>query len=700
MYLSARERKILEFLITKDEGATVVKVIADKLSVSARTVHRDLKGVEDILKEYGLQLHKKSGIGIQMIGNHEAKEKLEMFLFNLAHNEYTPEERQIIVLSELLEATEPVKLQSLANDMNVTIATISHDLNKVEERLHSFDLTVLRKRGYGVEIIGSETAKRRAMSKLIFENINEFDLVSLLKETIQKKTSKTIDTITERLLGLVDKKNILIIEKQIDQIKDDLPYPIADSAYIGLVIHLALAIERIERGELIKFDEDHLESLSASKEFKAAAKIVAGLEDVFQLDIPRGEIGYITMHLMGAKIRKSTDDLFEESDLQVGILVQKLIQFVSREIQFDLAIDHSLFQGLVAHLRPALYRLKQKMGISNPLLSRIETDYRELFLILEKGVKEIFPDVAVPKEEIAYLVMHFASALINKEEIRELKTLVVCSSGIGTSKMLSTKLAREIPGLKTESASLFDLDRINKDDFDLIISTVGLNNFNDDYLLVSPLLSDNEIARIKQYLLEKKGIRKIKSDLEQKVKKNASTEDFVHRIGKIQRYSTAISQLLIEFYMVEITERLSVQEALKVLVKPLAEKGFVSETNGVVQALIEREKIAGLGIPGTSLALYHTKSDLVNEISFTIARLSQPLTVIGMDGSEVVINTILLMLSPLDTTDESLEVLSGISSLIIRDEHSINVFQNGSENGILDLMAKECKEIYQSKTEK
>ncbi|MCM3732053.1 BglG family transcription antiterminator [Fictibacillus nanhaiensis] len=699
MYLSARERKILEFLITKDEGATV-KVIADELSVSVRTVHRDLKGVEDILKEYGLQLHKKSGIGIQMIGNHEAKEKLEMFLFNLAHNEYTPEERQIIVLSELLEATEPVKLQSLANDMNVTIATISHDLNKVEERLHSFDLTVLRKRGYGVEIIGSETAKRRAMSKLIFENINEFDLVSLLKETIQKKTSKTIDTITERLLGLVDKKNILIIEKQIEQIKGDLPYPIADSAYIGLVIHLALAIERIERGELIKFDEDHLESLSASKEFRAAAKIVAGLEDVFQLDIPRGEIGYITMHLMGAKIRKSTDDLFEESALQVGILVQKLIQFVSREIQFDLAIDHSLFQGLVAHLRPALYRLKQKMGISNPLLSRIETDYRDLFLILEKGVKEIFPDVAIPKEEIAYLVMHFASALINKEEIRELKTLVVCSSGIGTSKMLSTKLASEIPGLKTESASLFDLDRIDKDDFDLIISTVGLNNFNDDYLLVSPLLSDNEIARIKQHLLEKKGIRKIKSDLEQKVKKNASTEDFVHRIGKIQRYSTAISQLLIEFYMVEITERLSVQEALKVLVKPLAEKGFVSETNGVVQALIEREKIAGLGIPGTSLALYHTKSDLVNEISFTIARLFQPLTVIGMDGSEVMINTILLMLSPLDTTDESLEVLSGISSLIIRDEHSINVFQNGSENGILDLMAKECKEIYQSKTEK
>ncbi|MCM3716934.1 BglG family transcription antiterminator [Fictibacillus phosphorivorans] len=698
MYISARERKILEFLITRDEGATV-KVIAEALSVSARTIHRDLKGVEDILKEYGLQLHKKSGIGIQITGDQEAKEKLELFMFNLAHNEYTPEERQIIILSELLEATEPVKLLALANDMNVTIATISHDLDKVEERLHPFELTVLRKRGYGVEIIGSETAKRRAMSKLIYENINEFDLVSLLKETIQKKASKTVDTITERLLGLVNKKKILIIEKQVEQIKKDLPYTIADSAYIGLVIHLALAIERIEQGELIKFDDEHLKSLSESKEFKLAEKIVTGLEEVFQLEIPRGEIGYITMHLMGAKIRKSPDDLFEESALQVGMLAQKLIQFVSKEIQFDLTNDPSLFQGLVAHLRPALYRLKQKMGISNPLLSRIETDYRDLFVVLEKGVREIFPDMTVPKEEIAYLVMHFASALINKEETKELKALVVCSSGIGTSKILSTKLAREIPGLKTESASLFELDRIAKDDFDLIISTVGLNNYNHDYLLVSPLLSNHEIARVKKHLLEKKGIRKIKRDREQKVNKNISSEDFIYQIDKIQRYASAISKLLNQYNMLKITERLSVSDALEVLIKPLADKGSVSEINGVVQTLLDREKTGGLGIPGTSLALYHTKSDLINEISFTIARLSQPITVNGMDGSKVGMDTILLMLSPLDTTEESLEVLSNISSLIIRDKQSINVFQNGSENEILDLMAMECKELYKSKSE-
>ncbi|GAA3330956.1 hypothetical protein GCM10020331_085560 [Ectobacillus funiculus] len=68
------------------------------------------------------------------------------FLFGLSHTEYTPEERQTILLCTLLEAKEPVKLASLANDLNVTVATVSNDLNKVEEYLQKFALSLLRKK--------------------------------------------------------------------------------------------------------------------------------------------------------------------------------------------------------------------------------------------------------------------------------------------------------------------------------------------------------------------------------------------------------------------------------------------------------------------------------------------------------------------------------------------------------------------------
>ena len=45
-------------------------------------------------------------------------------------NEYSPAERQNIVLSHLLKSQEPIKLLTLAKLLNVTEATISNDLDK------------------------------------------------------------------------------------------------------------------------------------------------------------------------------------------------------------------------------------------------------------------------------------------------------------------------------------------------------------------------------------------------------------------------------------------------------------------------------------------------------------------------------------------------------------------------------------------
>ncbi|WP_456276197.1 BglG family transcription antiterminator [Bacillus sp. AK128] len=697
MYISARERKILELLLINNDEVTV-KELADELDVSPRTVHRDLKGVEKLVKDQGLELNKKSGIGIQVIGTKELKEKLQLYLYNLSHNEYTPEERQTMILSELLYSHEPIKLLAIANDLNVTIATISNDLNKVEERLAPFQLSLIRKRGYGVEVVGSESAKRKAMSNLISENIDEFELLSFIKENIQKKSSQSIDTITDRLLGLVDKKKLLIIEKQIDDIKNELPYSIADSSYIGLVVHLALAIERIQHGEDINFDEEYLNSLKPTKEYKAAEKIVKGLEEIFRLTISTGEIGYITMHLMGAKLRNEHDDLLEDSSLQVGIIAQQFIRFVSDEINYDLTRNLSLFQGLVAHLRPALYRIRQNMGISNPLLGKIEKDYPEMFLLLSNAVQVILPDLRIPKEEIGYLVMHFASALLHKEEEKELKTLVVCSSGIGTSKILSSKLEQQISGIKTKNASLFDLSHLDISQYDAIISTVPLKDFKKDYLVVSPLLSNDEISRVKHFLLgqqqEGSGGRTARQESGRNM---VDHQTFLLQMKRISQYSLVINQVLGSFFIEEVTEGLTIKEILMRKCRSLEEGMKVHDAKVLVQELFEREELGGLGIPGTTMALYHTRSDQVNDPSFTMIRLKERVSVKAMDGSNVCMGTVLLMLSPKKVSEEGLEILSAISSLIIRDQEVINQFETGSEKAIANLLATELKEIYDKK---
>jgi mannitol operon transcriptional antiterminator len=697
MYISARERRILEVLLVK-EKTTTVNDLAAELEVSPRTVHRDLKGLEDILKEYNLTLNKRSGVGIEIIGEEKSKSKLQLFLFNLSHSEYTPDERQTLILSSLLDAAEPVKLLSLANDLNVTIATISNDLNKVEERVAPFGLSLIRKRGYGVELQGAESSKRKVMSSLIMNNLDEFEFISIIKENIQKKSSADMRTVTDRLLGLVDKKKLLVIERKIEEIKDKLPYTIADSAYIGLVVHLALAIERIQQGEEINFDQHYLESIEDSWEFKIATDIVQGLEEAFGLSISHGEIGYITMHLMGAKLRNNQDHLLEDTSLQVGIKAQELIQFVGKKVNMDLTRNVDLFQGLVAHLRPALYRMKQNMRIDNPLLSRIEEDYRELFEVIEVGAKRTFSGLHIPKEEIGYLVMHFASALLKKEELPQQKALIVCSSGIGTSKMLSTKLQQELPGLETENASLFDLDALNREDYDLIISTIPLKNFKGDYIMVSPFLTHEEIDRIKDKTNSKSSAGRTKEPFSeaQKIQRPGST-DFMNDMRTVRNYSAAIFDLLTGFAVIEHMEAFSIEQALTRVCTELEGKGTISNAASVTSHLLKREKTGGLGIPNTSMALYHTRSNDILTPSFSMVRLSESLTVNGMDGEEMEIDTILLMLSAETVEEETLEVLSHISTLVIRDEESMSLFQHGSQLNILNYLTKELEEFFLTK---
>lgn len=67
MYVSARERKLLERLLVGGREITVGE-LAEELNVSTRTIHRDLQGLESVLRHYGLELVKKAGVGIRLVG--------------------------------------------------------------------------------------------------------------------------------------------------------------------------------------------------------------------------------------------------------------------------------------------------------------------------------------------------------------------------------------------------------------------------------------------------------------------------------------------------------------------------------------------------------------------------------------------------------------------------------------------------------
>lgn len=73
----------------------------------------------------------------------------------------------------------------------------------------------------------------------------------------------------------------------------------SEDKFNNLVIHLIIAIKRIKTGKDILMDSMELKHLSNTPEFAIASSITNSLEKQFNIEIPKSEIGYITIHLLG-----------------------------------------------------------------------------------------------------------------------------------------------------------------------------------------------------------------------------------------------------------------------------------------------------------------------------------------------------------------------------------------------------------------
>lgn len=666
MNVTSRQRMILNILLTEEQEITVNE-IAEQIEVSTRTIHRELSDIENLLSAYQLQLVKKAGIGIAIEGNIENKEIVKRLLHNQRIIEYSSKERKLLILCQLLESKEPVKLVSMAHDFKVTIATISNDLDELEAWSKTYDLTLIRRRGYGVELYGAESAIRKAMSTLISENLDEFDLLGMLKENIQEKPLKHVNTVSERLLGLIEKEKLIIIENSLRDLKNELPYPLADSSFIGLAIHLALAIERIEKGEKISFDEAYLKELERTPEFKISEKIVQRLRTIFQLDIPVAEIGYITMHLRGAKLRSSYDDYFEFKNVELALKVNKLISFCEDKLDVILNEDPTLIQGLLTHMEPAIFRIQKNMKIRNPLLEEIKSRYSQLFQIVKEAVEAIFTDLLVPEEEIGYLVMHIGASLErNRIEYNyQYRALVVCASGIGSSKILASRIKKELPTIgSAQNTSMFDIEKISKSDYDIIISTVHLSMKSQDYILVSPLLTRDDVKKITIYLAN---LAELQQGIQAAVP--LKVDDLLTALRNYQSYIDHTIQIIEKFTCQTIdNQQMNIEEILSLICEKVEQDGIISDKQVIRYKLLEREKLGGLGISNIRLALFHSRNKEILKPALMLYFLKMPIVIKSMENKLISVDKILLLLAPENISKEGLEILSETSSLLIEEE--------------------------------
>src|SRR5699024_7994084 len=123
--------------------------------------------------------------------------------------------------------------------------------------------------------------------------------------------------------------------------------------------------------------------------------------------------------------------------------------------------------------------------------------YPGLFMAIKQFFIKRFPHVEqIPEDEIAFIVLHFGSALVLSEEKMTLHALLICPTGIGTSKMLASRIKQEFTEISSvQTTSMKALQEEDLEVYDLVLSTVRLPFTELPYVLVSPLLYERDIEQ-------------------------------------------------------------------------------------------------------------------------------------------------------------------------------------------------------------
>ena len=694
MNLRERTTAILKMLTEGKSGGQSAAELAEKLGVSTKTVSRELPAVAEALKSYGLNLNKKKGTGYHIDGGAEAKASLKEFLGQVNDRTFSPEERRSIIVSQLLPNQEPVKLFALASLLGVTDGTISNDLDKLEGWFKGHGLELVRKPGLGVYIEGREQDIRQAIVTYIYEHVGEQELLQLVHANLTEE-EQAADQASSYLLDLVDKEIIQRLERLIRQTEKGLKEKLSDQAFVGLLVHLALAVQRIRRHEPINLAPEVLQELQQKREYALAEELGKRIAQEFAIEINRAETGYIAMHILGARSRYQPQGMPASLDNFHLVRMAKAIMGAAERLSGQkLYRNSALLTGLVNHLGPSISRLKMGMPIRNPLLGEMNQEYPELMQLAAGSVKEIEQELEVvfPEEEIAYIAMHLGAALNDTQTLKKLerRVIVACPTGMGTSRLLASRLRQMYDNLIVhDMVSTLQLtpEYFASHEADFIIATVPVRHMPLPVVVVSALLSPDDQEKI-DALLDASG-SKVVEEQPQAVKKLP----FVEALRIMNAYEQSILTLLDGFFFVEDAESMTVQGVAQLAGRQIS--GDKAVAASITRDLLAREDKGSTAVSGNHMILLHCRSEQVQSIHFGIVHMGEYFFYPAEPTERI--RTAAVMVAPKECSAYELETIGYISAILLERWGFIEVLHEGNRRLIHEELVRIFQEFHAKK---
>lgn len=536
--MNKRISGILEYLL-KNNGISALSDIASSVNASERTIRYDIYKINE-------ELEKNSFPPIKRISKGIFQSDIESlnFIINSYSSNTIPTQQKYKDILILIKVSfdEKINIANLCTEFDLSRTTIKTSLNRIKEILNFYSLTLIVDPQKGLKLTGEEDNLRRLQLKLLNQYKKNHDDNSLENRVISNYLTAYLKEYLE------DIENVETITLFIKYVTNSFKRVIADDDFIILSNYILITIIRIKKSKSLSNGKNE-NFFSNTNEYEFINKFIPLIENMYNIDFNKHELLKLTDYFLGSHSYSLSKDNFNNW-IELDILTQQLINEFSKISNYDISHDSSLLDGLSNHIKPALYRTKNKIELENSILDEFLNLYPDIFDFTKQALIlfEDFLNEKIGDEEVAFIGMHFKAAIdrINstKSEIKNL--LIVCGFGYGTSKLLSQQI-REIYNVNIVATIPFNQVEfyLKNNKIDMIITTLTNFNFVTPIPIISikTLLNNDDLAILESYNLPKYSKRIFLSDILEKLDPFLNVADNKELIATLK---DALKEVLID----------------------------------------------------------------------------------------------------------------------------------------------------------
>lgn len=292
----------------------------------------------------------------------------------------------------------------------------------------------------------------------------------------------------------IDLEDISMIEKIINEAEHIYGRFLTDQSFVQLRNYFQLSLYRLRKAHYVEYGDDK------NSKWDMAKGMIDQIQQFIVKEIPDTEIYYVASVLNRMKYIKKTTSNKEIVKMQV--ITRNFIEKISKDIHRNLQGDYIFYENLINHLESTFSTLGDRFAI-NSVVDEILQRYPEVKQATERNVYvfEEYVGRKLSEEEIAYIVVHICAAIErNKNETVRYSVVLVCNGGIGTSQLLLARLEKFFHLDVIDIIPAHDIENMNMDDVDAVISTISLEGKGIEYIQVDPLLTDEDCIRVGEKL--------------------------------------------------------------------------------------------------------------------------------------------------------------------------------------------------------